>query len=146
MKRFILAIALILSMALVSSAKANNENDYLIKSLTAALQNAKTTYNHNANSFSITSFEFNGNTVNAYYDAATNDLLGFGIPVQSENFPAGAIKNLQHKYRGCSIVTQMMFVDTDGYCTVYVSLARPGKASVVVALTAAGKAHYLCKM
>ncbi len=146
MKKLIFTAAMLIAMALISYGKTADKNTKLVKGLITASKTAQSSAKSNNGVYTSTSFNLNGNTVKAYYDVETEELIGFSIPMLISDLPAKGIENMKRKFGSYSPLEAMMFIDKYGYFGFYVSLSKPHKPNIVLDVSTKGKVQYYSKM
>ncbi len=146
MKTIILVTAMLLSMATISYGKPKNRDNQLVKSLNTAIKTSSVISASSNEMFQKATFDFNGKSVNAFYDVDNNELIGFSIPVSESDLPQGALNDIKKKFSHYNIKEMIMFIYKTGLYGFYVSLTAPNVPTIAVSVNAKGKAHYYAKM
>ncbi len=146
MKKLIFAAVLLMAMALTSYGKTADKNLKLVKNLTTAFKAAQSTVTVNNGAFKMSSFDLNGNKIQAFYDIESDELIGFSIPMSLTDLPASALDNMKKKYGNYTAQEALMFITKDGYFRFYVSLTKLKKPTIVLDVNTKGKVHYYAKM
>ena len=141
MKKIVLATALF--VALASAAFAGGK-DKMLEDLKVALKSSNAAF-QTTESYKKASFTFNGKSVNAYFDAENEDLIGFGLSIDVNDLPQGTMENISKKYQDWSVTNAILFIDSKGGSAYYVQVNKD-KHSLALSVSPKGKVNIYAKM
>jgi len=141
MKKTFLAALLIVAFS--SAALADGKNK-MLGDLKAALKNSHAVV-QTTESYSKATFAFNNSTVSAYFDPESEDLIGFGIPINANDLPQGAMENISKKFEGWTVSHAIMFIDANGNTSYYAQVDK-GDHSVALSVSPKGKVSLYAQM
>lgn len=121
----------ILFIALAATAFAADKNKKLLKELTETLKSSKQVSWTATETHKKASFEFNGQTVVAYYTAEDDELVGYSIHLSISDLSKTTVDAIAKKYPDWSITETIMFIDDDGNTNNFVQLTK-GKKNIAV--------------
>ena len=145
MKNIILATATVL-FAFSSTYAANDKkaDRQLVKDLSTSFNSSKQTQWVEKGQYKQAAFLFNNKAAYAFY-SATNDLIGFGMQINSESMPDVITDALKTKYSDWSVVDAINFIDTDGNNNYYVRVKKNNR-QLALKITPRGKASIFSRM
>lgn len=146
MKRLLFATILLVALASTTTASAKNTNNKLLVDLTTAMKQAHDVSVKTTDIFKKVSFTFGNKKINAFYDLASNDFLGYAVPISITDIPEGGAANIAKKYNGWSADCAIAYITSSGNTEYYVTLKKPGKQQFAVQISPNGKASYYTDM
>jgi len=135
-----LITATLLFVALSISTFAADTNKQLLNDLTAALKNSKQVSWSSNETRKRATFDFNGQTVMAYYDAEDDGLIGYSMHLATTDLPQSSLDAIAKKYPGWQITETIMFIDAYGNTNNFAQLTK-GKKNIAVKVNN-GKVSY----
>ena len=136
-------LAALLVVAFSSAALADGKNK-MLDDLKTALKSSHAVV-QTTESYKKASFVFNSKSVNAYFSAEDEELIGFSVEISSNDLPQGALENISKKYQGWKISDAIMFINADG-STAYFAKVDNGNHSVALSISAKGKLSIYAQM
>ena len=144
MKKFLLAATLLAALT-TSAIAGGNETKKMLSDLKASLKNVNESAWTTNDFYKKTTFKFNNEIANAYVNAETGDLIGFGIPISNDALPAGTKENLAKHYDGWQVVKSAMFIDASGNLAYYTQVTK-GKKTIALRVSQKGKTSFYAQM
>lgn len=126
-----LITATVLFVALSTAVFAADKNKQLLNDLTSALKGSKQVSWSTTETHKRASFEFNGQTVAAYYDKEDDELIGYSVHLKTSDLQQTSIDAITKKYPKWQITENIMFVDANGNSNNFVQLTK-GKTNIAV--------------
>src|SRR5437762_1069282 len=129
MKKIITAT--LLFVALSTAVFAADKNKQLLNDLTTALKESKQVSWSTTETYKRGSFNFNGQTVIAYYNTDDESFIGYSIHLTKSDLPQASIDAIAKKYPDWQITETIMFIDGNGTTNNFVQLTK-GKNNIAV--------------
>lgn len=121
----------ILFIALSAAAFAADKNKKLLNDLTEALKNSKQVSWSATETHKKASFNFNGQTVAAYYNTDDDALIGYSVHLPTTELSKATTDAIAKKYPDWQITESIMFIDGNGVTNNFVQLTK-GKTNIAV--------------
>lgn len=126
-----LITATVLFVALSTAAFAADKNKQLLSDLTAALKDSKQVSWTTTETTKKATFEFNGQTVMAYYNADDNSFVGYSVHLKTDDLSQASKDAIAKKFPDWQITETIMFIDDSGNTNNFVQLTK-GKNNIAV--------------
>src|SRR4051794_16612582 len=145
MKNIILSTVLLVACSFSSSAKEKNINPKLLKDLSLSLKSCKNVNWIEKAEYKQANFIFNNRVASAFYSAADNELIGFGIEFNKADLPEAVTKAISSKYDASEVGEALIFITPEGYISYFVRVHKNNK-DFVLKVTPSGHAAIYAKM
>jgi len=126
-----LITATLLFVALSTAAFAADKNKQLLSDLTTALKDSKQVSWSSSETHKRASFEFNGQTVVAYYGIDDDAFVGYSVHLKTSDLSQASQDAITKKYPDWQITESIMFIDDNGNTNNFVQLTK-GKNNIAV--------------
>jgi hypothetical protein len=144
MKKIILATALV-AFSILAHAGGKDADKKLLNDLQAAMKASTSVTWTQTDNYAKGTFTFNDQTVSAYLDPETNELIGFVIHLTGANFPQEAVNAIQKKYADWKITDAIYFID-DNANGNYFAQVEKGNNKLALKVTASGNVSIYRRM
>ncbi len=138
MKKTILFATLLVALCAAAFAGDNNADKKLSENLKKALYTSSSVQWSTGHGYKKGTFSFNGKPVAACYGEDDN-LIGFSIPISTNDLPALITEGIAKKYSDWNITETILFVDYAGN-TNYFARVKKGKKDIALKISLNGKA------
>ena len=129
MKKIITAT--LLFVALSTAVFAADKNKQLLSDLTTALKESKQVSWSSTETYKRGTFDFNGQTVIAYYNTDDDAFIGYSVHLKTSDLSQVSQDAIAKKYPDWQITATIMFIDGNGNTNNFVQLTK-GKNNIAV--------------
>ena len=136
-------LAALLVVAFSSAALADGKNK-MLDDLKTALQSSHAVL-QTTESYKKATFMFNSKSVSAYFNPESEELIGFGVAISTNDLPQGTMENISKKYQGWTVSEAILFINADG-TSAYFARVDKGKHSVALSVSDKGKLSIYAQM
>ena len=126
-----LITATLLFVALSTAAFAADKNKQLLNDLTTALKESKQVSWSSTETYKRGTFDFNGQTVVAYYGIDDDAFVGYSVHLKTSDLSQASQDAIAKKYPDWQITESIMFIDDNGNTNNFVQLTK-GKNNIAV--------------